>query len=1073
MTTLQYKWKRYLFLLLSVLLLVSLTATYFYYQTNRQKIANEILHHQNTSLKKVLQVYKQDLEQTAKELDISDESYDFKGDKTFLTLDIDGMLFLDSQDKELSSAPKFLTPYLKMLKHSKKTILTDYVKSGKILLLVSLPAQKNNTKGKSKGLLVVYKILSSNDFKTKDAVDVTIVEGTKYAQNSYKFENYETLLLSHCFQGENSYFCIQSRVIAPALKTFYDSTLYAVFLVLFVSLFSIILTYFAVMPKIRKIRILSKKVQGILSDNGVKKLPDFETEEFRNLTNSIQSIVEKLHDDEQMLKFVLDNVPLGIIIYQPHIVYANRYTLKVFNTDMEQLSSYTPDMMLDESMPKTLREEIVKIEDARVHNKDVPPKTYELRLNLNGVVVDGSVIGQSITYKGKPAGILGCFDITETKRTKKELYELFEYLPLIAYKVQIFKDSSFQITVSDAIEKLTGFSKEEVESNPLWWQEQLYEKDKQRVLDAQNQLLENGHLEHQYRLTCKDGFYIWINDQLVNLKKGDKLVDILGFWDDITALKLHETSVNAIAEINQYFLIQNDEEKILSYICRCMVESEFCEQAVLSDSLGKVYSYPKEKIKNFFMQKELELVYENSSLKLDLYFEVRFEQAEVFESIIEMMKKNLEAGLKALSDDKKINQLTYKSSVCDCPNANALYTQLENRKEPFSLVIMNICSFSNINLVYGFEIGNRVLCAVAKIMKEVLRDTDVVYHLSGDTFCALIYMRDMKKLDLITKKIAKACAKNIFVEQRHIPVSCRFGAAKYPDDSHEGLEIKDLAMTALSYGRKYHRKFIVYEKNMKENLSSYVKTEQALLDAIEYKRFEFYYQPVIDAKTLKAVACEALIRLKDEHNKPISPEYMIHVAEELGLIQKITKIVVENVAKQQQIWQEKGLHVKTAINLSSYDVEDENFIAFFEKMLVTYGLTNKSIAVEITERTAVQNYTVAQKFLNHMKEIGISVEIDDFGISHSSLSQITQLEFDTLKIDKSFVDKILSSEKDQEIVKVIIEMAKILGASTLAEGVETKEQYEWLQEQGCDYIQGYYFSKPLCVKDFEAYMLRV
>jgi len=778
-------------------------------------------------------------------------------------------------------------------------------------------------------------------------------------------------------------------------------------------------------------------------------------------------------ENEEILKFVLDNVPLGIIIYQPHIIYANRYMLNLFNIDMEQFSSYRPDILLDESVPKTLREEIIKIENARVQKKDVPLKTYELRLNLNGVVVDGFAVGQSIIYKGKPAGILGYIDITEAKRTKKELYALLEYLPLVAYKVQKLEDGSFQITVSDAIEKLTGFSKEEVESNHLWWQEQLYEKDKQRVLDAQNKLLENGQLEHQYRLKCKDGFYIWIDDRVVNLNKGDKLEDILGFWDDISALKLHEASANAIAKINQHFLMKNDEEKILSSICRFIVESEFCKQAVLSDSLGKVYRYPKEKIKNFFMQKELELVYGNSSLKLDLYFCIRFEHAEVFEPIIEMMKKNLETSLKALRDDKKINQLIYKSSVCDCPNINALYTQLENRKEPFALVIMNIRSFSSINLLYGFEFGNRVLSAVAKTMKEVIHDNDVVYHLFGNTFCAFIDMQDMEKLHLITKKIAKKCAKNIFVEQRHIPVGCRFGVAKYPDDSQKSLEIKDLAMTALSYARKYQREFVVYEKNMKEMLSSYMKTEQMLIDSIEYKRFEFHYQPVVDAKTQKAVACEALIRLKDEDNKPISPEYMIRVAEELGLIRDITKFVVENVAKQQQIWQQKDFHVKVAINLSSYDVEDEKFIEFFEEMLLKYGLTNKSIAVEITERTAVQNYTVAQKFLNRMKEIGISVEIDDFGIGHSSLSQITQLEFNTLKIDKSFVDKIVSSEKDQEIVKVIIGMAKILGVNTLAEGVETKEQYEWLQEQGCDYIQGYYFSKPLSVKDFEAYMLRV
>ncbi|UCN00174.1 EAL domain-containing protein [Sulfurimonas sp. SWIR-19] len=797
----------------------------------------------------------------------------------------------------------------------------------------------------------------------------------------------------------------------------------------------------------------------MIKNQEAKTLKKFEKQELEGFSGNIQDIITHLYDDVRILKFVLNSVPVGIFIYQPNIVYANNYTLQHFKIDAKELSLYTPAMLLDKSTPQQIRQELVE---------GVGIKNYELRLNVKGAVLDVIAVFQTIVYKEKPAGIVWFIDNTKFKKIKEEFSELLHHLPLVMYQVHIDKDQNYHATVSDAVKKLTGFSKKEVESNPLWWQEHIHESDRKRVLNTQDEFFQKGYLEYEYRFRCKDGSYIWVDDRLVNLSKGHKNQNILGFWNDITVLKLHEFASQAIAKINQHFFTQKDEEKILFCICKHFVESKFCEQVILTRQSGERYRYPEDDIQEFVLQKQLQVAYAQEVLEIVFYFQAKITQPEVFEGILEMFKNNVETGFKAFFDAKALNYLTYHEVLCNYPNDNALRKKLKESREPFALLIINIRSFSSINLLYGFSFGNKVLCAIADVIKNSLAPTDSVYHLTGDKFC--MFVKDTDQLKKIAKKIANNCAYNIFIEQRHIPVSCRFGIAKYPQDSENSLEIRDLAMTALSYASKHKQETVLYASSMKETLSTYLETEVALIEAIEQEKFELYYQPVIDIKTEKILHCEALIRLKDKDNRQIIPEYMIHVAEELGLIKKITKIVITNVAKQQKIWQKKGLYLTVAVNISSYDVENEEFVDFFEETLRKYGLDKQSIAIEITERTAVQNYAAAQNFLNRMKALGVSVEIDDFGIAHSSLSQITQMEFDTLKIDKSFIDKIMSSEKEKEIVNIIIQMAKVLHVTTLAEGVERKEQYEWLKEHGCDMIQGFYVSKPLCVKDFEAYI---
>jgi len=215
---------------------------------------------------------------------------------------------------------------------------------------------------------------------------------------------------------------------------------------------------------------------------------------------------------------------------------------------------------------------------------------------------------------------------------------------------------------------------------------------------------------------------------------------------------------------------------------------------------------------------------------------------------------------------------------------------------------------------------------------------------------------------------------------------------------------------------------------------------------------------------------EMLIRLKDEEGASLNPERFIAVAEQSEMIRLITHQVIETAFSQMQVWQEKGLPIeRLALNLSAQDVEDEQFLNWLETQLLKHHLFAERFGFEITERVAMKHASKAQAFIDKMKEIGAYLELDDFGVAHSSLNMINELSFDMIKIDKSFVDQVVNNEKDRNLVQLIIETTHNIGALSLAEGVETEAQYELLKEMGVDYIQGYYFSKPLDAEAFEAF----
>jgi EAL domain-containing protein (putative c-di-GMP-specific phosphodiesterase class I) len=261
--------------------------------------------------------------------------------------------------------------------------------------------------------------------------------------------------------------------------------------------------------------------------------------------------------------------------------------------------------------------------------------------------------------------------------------------------------------------------------------------------------------------------------------------------------------------------------------------------------------------------------------------------------------------------------------------------------------------------------------------------------------------------------------------------------------------------------------YSVYSKNIQELNEAKHKIHSNLHKAIEREEFYLHFQPKIDLTTDKINGVEALIRWENQELGPMSPVQFIPIAEESGLILPIGEWVLRSACRQNKAWQDAGFPpIVMSVNLSSIQLQNEHLVRTIGQILRETELAPQWLEIEITESMLLQNTQHTMRVLEEIKELGISISIDDFGVGYSSLSYLKHFSFDYLKMDKSFIDNLNMSPKDELIISGIIKLAHSLNMKVIAEGVESSEQLSYLREQGCDGVQGYLISKPLPAGEF-------
>ena len=387
----------------------------------------------------------------------------------------------------------------------------------------------------------------------------------------------------------------------------------------------------------------------------------------------------------------------------------------------------------------------------------------------------------------------------------------------------------------------------------------------------------------------------------------------------------------------------------------------------------------------------------------------------------------------------------------------------QREKSQVSLLFIDLDRFKHINDSQGHEVGDQVLRVVANRLDEQLRADDFVARLGGDEFAVImIHPPASRAASRVARKLIKALAESFKIDQRRYAIGASIGISVFPDDGLDAntlLRQADLAM----YQAKQRRSGFEYFSDELNTVAQHQLTlETGLRHALERNELALMYQPKVDLASGQVVGLEALVRWLPRAGGIIGPSQFIPVAEETGLIMPLGRWVVRAACEQWIAWRDAGVSPPpVAINLSPRQFSDARLIDDIDAILKDTGMDPAYLQLEVTESSAMENPVRTFGMLDALRQRGLHVYIDDFGTGHSNLAQLKRMPIDALKIDKSFVDDVLTDSDDAEIANAIIRLSHALNLRVVAEGVESVEQVAFLKKLGCDEIQGYVVSKPL------------
>ena len=436
---------------------------------------------------------------------------------------------------------------------------------------------------------------------------------------------------------------------------------------------------------------------------------------------------------------------------------------------------------------------------------------------------------------------------------------------------------------------------------------------------------------------------------------------------------------------------------------------------------------------------------------------------------LSVMKQRVARLIKANKAEKDVKKLAYHDPLTGLPNRAQLKQQIRiivNRaaieKQRFAILFLDLDRFKMINDTMGHDAGDLLLKAVADRIRHCVRDSDFIARLGGDEFT--IVLENIENPDSaasVAEKICRSIGQPFVFMQQKMFVTASIGISVFPDDGEDVSALIKHADSAMFRAKEKRNNFCFYEQGMEAEIAKRLRLEQELRKAIDENELTLHYQPQLNLTTGELIGAEALVRWQHPVKGLISPDVFIPLAEESGLINQLSDWVLENAAVQLKRWIQDGHKLTLAVNLSVKDLMAEELHTKLHDLMQRNSLPKNFLELEITEGTLMDHPELMITEINKIKRMGITIAVDDFGSGYSSLNYLKRLPVDVLKIDRSFIYDIESDPSDSAIVAGIIGLAKSLKMKTVAEGVETEEQRQILEELGCDNYQGYLFSKPL------------
>lgn len=458
----------------------------------------------------------------------------------------------------------------------------------------------------------------------------------------------------------------------------------------------------------------------------------------------------------------------------------------------------------------------------------------------------------------------------------------------------------------------------------------------------------------------------------------------------------------------------------------------------------------------------------------------RAEQAEQHVAELEHYVTELERSSTALQEShEKFRHAAYHDALTELPNRNYFMETLkdilqrsrEDSEVNFAVLLLDLKSFKTINDSLGHSMGDRLIKNVAKRLAGLVREDDMTARFSGDKFG--IILKDLLSRDEATAfadRLAKRLSEPYTLDGRQVFTSAKIGIAygnsKYPE-AEDILRDADIAMY---YAKDNQDNYVIFDQKMHIRAVTRLQLETDLRFAIERKEFELFYQPIIRLDTASLSGFEALVRWNHPQRGLVPPNEFIPISENTGLIIPMTVQILRSACQQVVEWQSKTASsepLSIAVNISGKHFGHPGLVDQINSVIRETGINPASLKLELTESAVMDNAETAILMLKQIKETGVTVSIDDFGTGYSSLSYLHRFPIDLLKVDRSFVGAMEENTENGEIVRTVIALAKALNLKVVAEGIESIHQFHQLRILGCEYGQGYLFSKPLPVADIE------
>ena len=383
--------------------------------------------------------------------------------------------------------------------------------------------------------------------------------------------------------------------------------------------------------------------------------------------------------------------------------------------------------------------------------------------------------------------------------------------------------------------------------------------------------------------------------------------------------------------------------------------------------------------------------------------------------------------------------------------------------EPMGLLLLDLDRFKEVNDTLGHQIGDDVLVVVAERLSKAIRASDTVARIGGDEFAVLLpAVTDLPNARMVAERIVKSLSEPLHVlDGLTLDVGVSIGIALYPDHAEEAGKLMQCADVAMYTAKQGQLGISLYDEEKDNHSVRHLTLTGALRRAIENDELSFHYQPKIEISTLQVASLEALARWDHPEHGAIPPQEFVLHAERTGLIEALTLWAFGTALRRIVAWREEGLDLSLAVNLSARNLHEENLPDILEKLFVEHGVDPRSLILELTESALMMDPEGAFKVVERLADMGVRLSIDDFGTGYSSLAYLRLLPVQELKIDQSFVRGMNENEEDLVIVRSTIDLAHNLGLQVVAEGIETAQHIEVLQELGCDIGQGFHIGRPM------------